>query len=88
MLGEEEIDGENTCLYQYSFDLKVIMDKSFSPSSKKLPKNRVKIWINSNGLPMKVEYSGEVKGLKGAVISKSVEKFNFNEDVKFEVPKI
>lgn len=92
-IGEEQLDGINTFVYQFDFDFDLAIKKSSSKFRKlntrfSTIKCKVKIWINNENLPVKIESNREYNSPKGIKTENEVEKFKYNEVVKIEAPEI
>lgn len=76
-------------LYQFDFNLDSILEKSFLLSSNNILNNKVKVWINDNGLPEKIEYQGKTRGKADEEVnSKRIEKFRFDKEIKIKTPEL
>ncbi|MDQ6786305.1 MAG: hypothetical protein M3033_05745 [Acidobacteriota bacterium] len=87
-VGKEHFGGTDAAVYQFDFDFNLLKKNLSLDTSVKVPDIKMKIWISGNNLPIKIESLRETRGLKGLGIERKVEKYNFEENVKIEVPKI
>ena len=94
-VGKESIGGVETSVYQYDYDINAAM-RDFSEKMQlktTLPESRdemkLKIWINSEGLPVRFESVRKAEESKGkfATLRKTTT-YRFDEDVKIVAPKI
>ena len=96
LVGEENLDGKKTVLYQYELDQDVInaaISKRLG-SSTRLPSTyldfKARIWIGADGLPVRIEDIQKAPGLKKGSIEtlKKEMRLKFDQQVKVEAPKI
>jgi hypothetical protein len=96
-VGEENVGGAKTRLYRYDIDEEFInseISKRLGSPADKFPKpseHKARVWINFDGLPVKIEdvlISTGTKQRPAPVTLKKVTTLKFDEKVIVEAPKI
>lgn len=93
-VGYEAVNGAQTAVYLYDYDINGQMKEFIEKMQLKtkpedLGEMKARIWINSEGLPVKFESVHKSEASKGKLVTiKKTTTYNFNEVVKIEAPKM
>ncbi len=94
--GRETVNGIETAVYQYDYDVKALMRDlnnkfpSKNPPPERYEEIKAKIWLNpATGLPVRFESVRKVEEFKGKITTiRKTTTYNFSEEIKIEAPKL